>query len=49
MQEMNYISASIREKVNDFFSETWVRQIKFTLKKSASPEENLEKLDKILK
>lgn len=49
MQEMNYLTNAIRDRVNEFFDETWVRQIRFTLKKSVSPEENLQKLDKILK
>ena len=49
MQEMNYLTGTIRDRVNEFFDETWVRQVRFTLKKGASPEQNLEKLDKILK
>ena len=49
MQEMSYLSSTIRDRVNEFFDETWVRQVRFTMKKGASPQENLNKLDKILK
>ena len=49
MQEMNYLNESIRNRVNAFFKETWVRDVRFTLKRGESPTENLAVLDKILK
>lgn len=49
MQEMNYLTDSIRTRVNDFFGEAWVKHVRFTTKRTANPEENLNKLDQILK